>query len=964
MTLRARTRALLLASSAIYVIVGVISLRSAQQWLDGERWVRHTHEVLGGLQEVRVGVNQAESMTRGFVITGSDEFLDGFADIGQRVPRQLDSVAHLTEDNPVQQEHVNHLRRLILRRMQLLGSAVETRERQGPMNGTLSPILLAGHATMDEISRAIQAMSAEENRLLAVRSERARATARFTIAAISTGIVATLLLFFLSKQVLTQTLNRPVDLLLEGVGQFSAGALGFRIPLPPGDELGRIAAALNQMAQTRDAVETELKKTSGLLDSIISAMPLAVLGLDGRGRVTTWNPAATHLFGWTSSEVLGSPPPIALRSQHGGPDPQQVVEMECTRRDGSRVETRVITSELVAGRDPTGTLAIIEDITQRKEMERERERLLESSRRLAHRLEAIVHASIAIGDEVSRPGGASRVLQCIAEWARKLTGADYAALGIGTEASKPFHPWVFSGMDPDMVMRLGHSPRPLGLLGWVARQGQAMRVEDVRKSPLFQGLPNGHPEMGPFLGIPVRYEARSVGNLYLANKVGRAAFTEEDQRIIELLAAYAGVIIENSKLHRGLETERNRLRFLSQASESLVRSLDDEELVRLIVELLVPELAEMASVDLLVEDAEGQWVVRAAERVPGGPTWRGASQRIRFEIGSRHPVLRVIHSREPLVLKEEVTLGLTTLDEDGAAALPLAREAMIIPLNVGEQTLGALTVASARAGRYTDEDLALARDLALRAAISLDHARLYREAQQALRSREEVLAVVSHDLRNPLNALALSTRLLPRVRDNEALFTRHVAVVRGTVNQMSLLIEDLLNAGAIEAGRLSLQRMPHELADCLLETVEMLRPVALEKEQHLELQLDPGLPLLMYDLPRMKQVVSNLVGNAIKYTGSHGTIQVSARRVREELVVCVQDTGPGIAAEDLPHLFDRYWRVRGAAQSGTGLGLYIVKGIIEAHGGRTWVESEVGRGSRFYFSLPLSQPPAGRELPT
>ncbi|WP_257452669.1 GAF domain-containing protein [Archangium lipolyticum] len=964
MTLRARTRALLLASSAIYVIVGVISLHSARQWIDGERWVRHTHEVLGALQEVRVDVSQSESMARGFIITGSDEFQHRLSDLARRVPPQLDSVARLTADNPVQQGQVTYLRSLVTRRLRLLESAVETRERQGHPNGVLSPILLEGHSTMDEISRTIQAMSAEENRLLALRNERARTTARFTIAAISTGIVATLLLVFLSKQVLARTINRPVELLLEGVGQFSAGALGFRIPLPPGDELGRIAAALNQMAETRHSVEAELKQTSGLLDSIISAMPLAVIGLDGTGQVTTWNPAATHLFGWSPTEVLGSAPPIPLGCPLEGPDSRRAVEMECTRRDGSRVEARIITSGLVLGNGATGLLAIIEDITQRKEFERERERLLEGSRRLVRRLEAIVHASIVIGDEIWKPGGTSQLHQCITEWARKLTGADYAALGIGTDSSKPFHSWVFSGVDPDVARRLGRAPRPVGVLGWVARQGQSMRVEDVRESPLFQQLPGGHPELGPFLGIPIRYEGKSVGNLYLANKVGGTAFTEEDQRIIELLAAYAGVIIENSRLHRGLETERNRLRFLSQASERLARSLDDEELVRLIVELLVPELAEVASVDLLVRDAEGRWVVRAAESTVGRPPRRGGSQRIRFEPGSRHPVLRVIHSREPLVLKEEVMLGLSPPDGDDGAEPPLAREAMIIPLNVGEQTLGALTVASVRAGRYTDEDLALARDLALRAAISLDHARLYREAQQALRSREEVLAVVSHDLRNPLNAITLATRLLSRARDNEELFTRNVGVIRGTVDQMSLLIEDLINAGAIEAGRLSLHRMPHEITDCLRESVEMFRPVAQEKEQHLEVHLDPGLPRMTYDLPRMRQVVSNLVGNAIKYTGNHGTIQVSARRMQEELVVCVQDTGPGIAAGDLPHVFDRYWRVRGASQSGTGLGLYIVKGIIEAHGGRTWVESEVGRGSRFYFSLPLSRPPTERELPT
>ncbi len=950
MTIRARIRVLLLASSAIYAVVGSFSLYNALQLIEGERWIQHTHEVLGELQGIQVGMNQAESMVRGFVLTGSDAFLEELPEIEQRIPKQLEAVARLTEDNPIQREKVKRLESLITRRLQLLMRGVELRRRQDSIEEYL-PVMLEGKAVMGEVAEAVQSMSDEENRLLAVRNARAQVVARFTLVAISAGIAATLLLFLLGRQVLVRMINRPVERLLEGVSQFSAGALGFRISLPPGDELGRIAAALNQMAETRDATEAELKRTSGLLNAIISAMPLAVVGVDGAGRVNTWNPAAVRLFGWTPAEVLGAPSPLICQP----PEREREFEMLCTRRDGSHVEGRIITSELVLGDGSTGGLTLIEDITQRKEIEREREQLLATSRRLARRMEAIIHASISIGDEASRADNLPRVLQVIVDWARALTGADYAALGIGTDFSKPFHPWVFSGMDSEVERKLGRYPRPVGVLGWVARQGQVIRVEDVHESPIFQKLPQGHPDMGPFLGIPVRYEARSLGNLYLANKLGRAPFTEEDQRIIELLTAHVGGIIENSNLRQGLETERNRLRFLSQAGESLASSLDYEEIVRIIVGLLVPEFAEVACLDLLVEDAEGRWVVRAAERVAAGPVERREPQRVRFEPGSRHPVLRVIHSREPLVLEGDVSLGLETRDGGNGDETLHAHGVMILPLCVGERTLGALSVASGQATRYTPEDVRLASDLSIRAAVSLEHARLYREAQRALRSREDVLAVVSHDLRNPLSTMKLTAQLLPRVRDNEELFARKVGLIHDAVNQMSTLIEDLVNAGAIEAGRLSLNRTSQEIEPWLLGGVDMLRPEAEKKGQSLELELEPGLPKVQCDLNRMRQVISNLLGNAIKYTEHHGTIRISAWREDEVLVVCIEDSGPGIASEDIPRLFSRYWRVRGTSQAGTGLGLYIVKGIIEAHGGRAWVESEVGRGSRFFFTLPFSR---------
>jgi len=216
-----------------------------------------------------------------------------------------------------------------------------------------------------------------------------------------------------------------------------------------------------------------------------------------------------------------------------------------------------------------------------------------------------------------------------------------------------------------------------------------------------------------------------------------------------------------------------------------------------------------------------------------------------------------------------------------------------------------------------------------------------------------VLAVVSHDLRNPLNSILLTTQLLPRLRDNEKLFAKNLGLIRDSVNQMSTLIEDLVNAGAIEAGRLSLQRTQQDIVPCLLGVVDMLRPEAEKKEQSLEVEVEPGLPQVSCDSARMRQVMSNLLGNAIKYTGHHGTIRVSARREDGALVMCIEDSGPGIAAEDLPHVFDRYWRVRGTAQSGTGLGLYIVKGIVEAHLGHVVVANHEP-GCRFLVRLPSS----------
>jgi signal transduction histidine kinase len=232
--------------------------------------------------------------------------------------------------------------------------------------------------------------------------------------------------------------------------------------------------------------------------------------------------------------------------------------------------------------------------------------------------------------------------------------------------------------------------------------------------------------------------------------------------------------------------------------------------------------------------------------------------------------------------------------------------------------------------------------------------RLYAEAEQAILAREEILSVVSHDLRNPLSTISMSASLMLEMPLPEEQRVKQLHMVRRAGQRMQRLIQDLLNVAQIEAGRLSVEARPTDVASLVIETVETLGPVATERSCRLEADVESKLPNAMADPARILQVLSNLVGNAIKFTPPGGRIVITAKRVQDKVLCSVADTGAGIPEEQLPYIFDRFWQARRTDRRGIGLGLAIAKGIVEAHGQTVWAVSTAGAGSTFYFTLPLA----------
>ena len=291
-----------------------------------------------------------------------------------------------------------------------------------------------------------------------------------------------------------------------------------------------------------------------------------------------------------------------------------------------------------------------------------------------------------------------------------------------------------------------------------------------------------------------------------------------------------------------------------------------------------------------------------------------------------------------------------------------------LPLIHRGEVVGGLELAFKDASAFGAVDRAFTLLLGQAAATALHRARNYdvelesrRDAELIARAREEVLAAVAHDLRNPLNVItttmhAMTEEELAREREKQLLL---LATRAG--EQMNNLIGDLLDAARLQAGHLPLHPEDVPVVAIVAEAEEMFRPLADERGVRLETLVADRYAVVRADPVRVSQIVGNLIGNALKFTPEEGTVTLRTAHGDEYVVIQVVDTGPGLRSSEIEHLFDRFWQAGNLNRGGVGLGLTIAKGLVEAHGGMIWVESEVGTGSTFSFTLPAVS--TSRQLP-
>ena len=389
----------------------------------------------------------------------------------------------------------------------------------------------------------------------------------------------------------------------------------------------------------------------------------------------------------------------------------------------------------------------------------------------------------------------------------------------------------------------------------------------------------------------------------------------------------------------------------------LATSLDYETTLRSVARLAVPALADACVVDIREDDGTLRRLAVAHEAPQADEIARELLRRYPPDPNGPHPLARVLRTGQA-ELHAEVTEALL----EAVAHDPRHREiirqlgirsALVAPLTARGHILGAISLVSTTPSRrFGPADLALAEDLARRAGLAVDNARLYREAQEATRARDRLLANLSHELRNPLNAILGWAQILGRLQVPEPLFGRALDAIERNTRMQAQLIEDLLDLSRMATGKFSVELQRVDLGSVVATAVDDTRLTANAKGVRVTAHL--GAVTVLGDPGRLHQVVVNLVSNAIKFTDSGGWVDVHVVPLGRTAEVRVVDSGRGIEPELLPHVFEQF-RQGTAGGPGLGLGLAIVRSIVELHGGTVRAESAgAGKGATFTVTVPVA----------
>lgn len=539
----------------------------------------------------------------------------------------------------------------------------------------------------------------------------------------------------------------------------------------------------------------------------------------------------------------------------------------------------------------------------------------------------------------------------------------------------------------------GHSPWALG-----EPQPQTILVPNVLEDPHLAAFADlfTREGIGALAFVPLRFGTRLLGKFMLYLDEARAFYPQEIEAAesIALTLAYA---IEHRRIEQQLEARlrmeqdqrrlaeresatRRRLeqraraalaiaeraegqmRLLAEASEHLASPLAPEMVLRELASFVVGRLADYA----ITYGFDGSLIQRLGFAHADPVQVPLVEALVQTRVPSLHDTYgagAVIRTGES-VLVADISVELLERSLVDSAHLDAVRRldprsTLIVPLQARGRTVGAMVLATTGpdAHRYGEQDLRLAEELAHRAALFVDNTRLYREAQQAAAVRQDMMAVVSHDLRGPLNTIVTSCAVLEHENlPPERRGACHATILRAT-HRMDRLLHDLLDVTRIDGGGVTFSFAPVDAESLVHDGVSLFRPQAEAKAIHLALAIEDDLPPIRADRDRVLQVLSNFLANAIEHAPAGGEIRVAAEpRAGGECVrFTVRDTGPGISPQQIKHVFDRYWRAHPRLGKGSGLGLAIAKGIVDRHAGQIGCESVEGRGSTFFFDLPAAK---------
>lgn len=414
------------------------------------------------------------------------------------------------------------------------------------------------------------------------------------------------------------------------------------------------------------------------------------------------------------------------------------------------------------------------------------------------------------------------------------------------------------------------------------------------------------------------------------------------------------------------------LNFLAEASSMLAASLDYETTLARLAQLAVARVADACIVDILAEDGQIRRLAAAHADPAKDELLQELQRRYPPTLHGPHPTAAALRSGAVGLYPAVTDAFLQSIAQDAGhlhllqALMP--RSFIVAPLVARGRTLGALFLIASHPGRqYGPADVVLAAELGQRAALAVDNARLYRQAQEGLRLRDEFLSFLSHELRLPLSHIKgfASTLRQPEVVWDAATQQDFLAEIEREADRLTRLVEGLLDLSRIESGALELSgRRPTAPAALVTAALEQLGAVT--DGRAVTVAVAAELPAVVVDEAELVRVLVNLLENAAKYAPPGGAIGVSAAVVDGDLELAVADEGPGIPPAEMERVFERFYRGAPGRQGdvpGTGLGLALCRAIVQAHGGRIWAENRPAGGARVVVRLPLAAIARGSGTP-
>lgn len=508
-----------------------------------------------------------------------------------------------------------------------------------------------------------------------------------------------------------------------------------------------------------------------------------------------------------------------------------------------------------------------------------------------------------------------------------------------------------------------------GIVGAVIQRGQPVIVKDAQAD---QRWYRGVDERTEFvthsvLAVPMINRGQVIGVIELLNRRDGVPFDEDDERLLTAFASNAAVAIENARLFtqtdQALAARVEELSMMQRIDRELNASLDYNQVMGLTLEwaLRMTE-ADIGLVAAIVETEEGTRALRFLAN-QGYPEELLATRGEEAWPLERGIIGRVVRTGQPELVED------LKGDPAYAALVPGMVAQLTVPIRWEEQIIGVITLESSQPGRLDREALEFVTRLADHAAIAIENARLFEQVRRANDAKTEFISFVSHELKQPMTSIKGYTDLMIKgaageLNDAQRSF---LETVRSNADRMNKLVSDLLDVSRIESGRMRLDVGVVSIQQVIEDALRTIRGQIEAKKQRLELDIASDLPPVKADRDRLVQILTNLVSNAHKYTPEGGRIAIRAERWsngqgrKEEamLALCaVSDTGIGISPADQERLFTKYFRADDPAVhsvAGTGLGLIITKSLVELHGGEIWVESELGKGSTFTFTIPIAE---------